>query len=113
MTQRKTEIIYLVMAFGVLCFPFSSWAQIPFGQQRYEYELSNVLPGASVFERVDHHWKGYASESRSQLLGYVFLTDDLVEIPGYSGETINTLVGMDSQGTITGIQIVAKQICTA
>ena len=103
---RENWTIWLVMAFGLLGQHQPLEAQISFGQQRYEYELSNVLPGASVFERVDHHWKGYASESRSQLLGYVFLTDDLVDIPGYSGETINTLVGMDSQGMITGIQIV-------
>ena len=40
------------------------------------------------------------------LLGFVLLTDDLVEIPAYSGQTINTLVGLDTAGTITGLRIV-------
>ncbi len=84
-------------------------AQLPFGEQQYEYELSDVLPGASSFEQVEdpeHYWRGYADEGQQQLVGFVFLTDDLVDIPGYSGETMNTLVGMDTEGTITGIKIV-------
>ena len=84
----------------------TAWAQIPFGEQRSEYELSDVLPGASVFDRVDTHWRGYATESRTNLVGHVFLTDDLVDTPGYSGKTMNTLVGRDPRGTITGIKLI-------
>ncbi|MCG6876416.1 MAG: NosR/NirI family protein [Betaproteobacteria bacterium] len=41
-----------------------------------------------------------------KLLGYVFLTNDVVRIPAYSGKPINTLVGFDLAGRITGIAIV-------
>jgi NosR/NirI family transcriptional regulator, nitrous oxide reductase regulator len=41
-----------------------------------------------------------------QLLGYVFLTKDVVQIPAYSGSPINTLVGFDLEGRITGLSIV-------
>jgi polyferredoxin len=40
------------------------------------------------------------------LLGYAFLTDDVVRIPAYSGKPINTLVGFDVGGHITGLAIV-------
>jgi NosR/NirI family nitrous oxide reductase transcriptional regulator len=44
-----------------------------------------------------------------ELLGYVFLSDDVVRIPAYSGKPISVLVGFDVAGTITGVRIVAHQ----
>src|SRR5512134_2355965 len=41
-----------------------------------------------------------------QLLGYVFRTDDVIRVPAYSGKPINTLVGFDLRGRITGLEIV-------
>ena len=38
-------------------------------------------------------------------MGYLFRTDDIFAIPAYSGKPISTLVGIDLQGTIRGIQI--------
>jgi hypothetical protein len=40
------------------------------------------------------------------LLGYAFLTGDMVNIPAYSGRPINVLVGIDLGGRITGARIV-------
>jgi len=83
-------------------------AGITFGEQKYEYEPADVLPGAVQFVREETYWVGYGpgDEDARALVGYVLLTDDLVEIPGYSGHTLNTLVGMDGGGKITGIKIV-------
>lgn len=39
------------------------------------------------------------------LLGYVFQTNDLVELPGFSGDKINLLIGLDTRGKIKGIRI--------
>jgi NosR/NirI family transcriptional regulator, nitrous oxide reductase regulator len=41
-----------------------------------------------------------------KLQGYLFLTNDVVKIPAYSGKPINTLVGFDLAGRITGVAIV-------
>lgn len=41
-----------------------------------------------------------------ELLGYAFLTNDVVRIPAYSGKPINTLVAFDVGGHITGLAIV-------
>ncbi|MCC6608152.1 MAG: 4Fe-4S binding protein [Burkholderiales bacterium] len=43
------------------------------------------------------------------LLGYVFLTNDVVRIPAYSGKPINTLIGFDVAGRITGVAIVQHE----
>ncbi|AMN47779.1 FMN-binding protein [Steroidobacter denitrificans] len=39
------------------------------------------------------------------LLGYVFLSTDMMDIPGYSGKPIVTLIGMDTAGIITGVKV--------
>ncbi len=43
--------------------------------------------------------------TQRQLLGYVFLSTDVVDIPGYSGKPIITLIGMNPKGIITGVRI--------
>ena len=45
----------------------------------------------------------------NRLLGYAFVTMDVVQIPAYSGKPINTLVGFDLNGRITGIEIVGHE----
>jgi len=42
---------------------------------------------------------------RKTLVGYVFLSTDIVDIPAYSGKPVVTLIGMDTQGLITGTRI--------
>lgn len=43
--------------------------------------------------------------SVGRLLGYVFQTMDVVQIPAYSGKPVNLLVGIDTEGRITGVRI--------
>ncbi|MHB1093897.1 4Fe-4S binding protein [Thiobacillus sp.] len=40
-----------------------------------------------------------------ELIGYVFLSTDIVDIPAYSGKPVVTLIGMDTQGIITGVRV--------
>jgi NosR/NirI family nitrous oxide reductase transcriptional regulator len=40
-----------------------------------------------------------------KLIGYVFLSTDIVDIPAYSGKPVVTLIGMDTKGIITGVRV--------
>ena len=42
-----------------------------------------------------------------QLLGYVFETNDLTNLPGFSGERVNLLIGMDAAGQIVKINVLS------
>ena len=70
---------------------------------------AEVLPGADSFSARQGrpaYVVGYRGEGdKRQLQGYVFLSTDIVDIPGYSGKPIITLIGMDRQGVITGVRI--------
>jgi NosR/NirI family nitrous oxide reductase transcriptional regulator len=68
-----------------------------------------VLPGAESFSHRTGrppYVEGYRAEGGAQkLVGYVFLSTDVVDIPAYSGKPMVTLIGMDSRGVITGVKI--------
>lgn len=48
-------------------------------------------------------YKTAAGEKK--LVGYAFLSTDIVDIPAYSGKPVVTLIGMDTTGHITGAKI--------
>lgn len=70
-----------------------------------------VVPQADSFsERMGNppYVEAYKSDAnRKQLIGYAFLSTDVVDIPGYSGKPIVTLIGMDTAGIITGAKILS------
>ena len=102
-----------LLAAAVLCIlaPAPAFAQqiaddFPFPQSLVE----EVLPGATSFEVRDGDPRvivGYAADAPSDeaLVGYAFLTSDVPpEELGYNGP-IEVLVGMDREGTLTGVRV--------
>jgi NosR/NirI family nitrous oxide reductase transcriptional regulator len=69
----------------------------------------DVIPGAdsfSVRKGKPSYVEAYKTEANEKKrVGYVFLSTDIVDIPGYSGKPIVTLIGMDTRGRITGAKI--------
>lgn len=70
---------------------------------------SEVLPAADSFsDRMGRpaYVEAYRTEGgNKELVGYVFLSTDIVDIPAYSGKPIITLIGMDTEGIIVGTRI--------
>lgn len=70
----------------------------------------DVMPQATRFsERKGRPsyveaWAAAAGKPE-RLVGYVFLSTDVVDIPAYSGKPIVTLIGMDTAGLITGVRV--------
>jgi NosR/NirI family nitrous oxide reductase transcriptional regulator len=69
----------------------------------------DVMPAAQSFSRrkgMPSYVEAYADDGgRQRLVGYVFLSTDVVDIPAYSGKPVVTLIGMDTHGIITGVRI--------
>lgn len=56
----------------------------------------------------DHDHKALGSDKKDherELIGYVFLSTDIVDIPAYSGKPVVTLIGMDVIGKIVGAKV--------
>ncbi|HXE40929.1 MAG TPA: 4Fe-4S binding protein [Azonexus sp.] len=68
-----------------------------------------VMPGADGFSvrkgRPSYVEAYRGSGPERQLIGYVFLSTDIVDIPAYSGKPVITLIGMYPQGIISGVRI--------
>ncbi|MBC7860486.1 MAG: 4Fe-4S binding protein [Burkholderiaceae bacterium] len=73
----------------------------------------DVMPAAQQFSErkgAPSYVEAYAVDAgknagKKQLVGYVFLSTDVVDIPAYSGKPIVTLIGMDTRGIITGVRV--------
>ncbi|MDC8759173.1 4Fe-4S binding protein [Janthinobacterium fluminis] len=69
----------------------------------------DVLPAAQQFSKrkgAPSYVDGYVVEGgKTRLVGYVFLSTDVVDIPAYSGKPVVTLIGMDTHGVISGVRV--------
>jgi NosR/NirI family nitrous oxide reductase transcriptional regulator len=66
----------------------------------------DVLPAAASFSKrigSPQYVQGLGSDGK--VVGYVFLSTDVVDIPAYSGKPVITLIGMNSKGIITGVRV--------
>lgn len=72
-------------------------------------QVRGFFPDADRFGALEGEPPAAAVYRGTELLGYAFLTADVVRIPAYSGQPINTLVAFDTAGRIVGIQIVDHQ----
>ncbi len=79
------------------------------GLEDYFDQVQILFPQA---ERLGLYTKNPPSAAvfgNNGLLGYVFLTNDILPIPAYSGKPINSLVGFDLKGRLRGVRIVEHQ----
>lgn len=69
----------------------------------------DVMPAAQQFSMrkgSPSYVDAYAVENgKTRLVGYVFLSTDVVDIPAYSGKPMVTLIGMDTRGIISGVRV--------
>ena len=67
-----------------------------------EFEPAELVPGADRFGPVEGAPSRAQALEGSSLRGYVFLNTDVAGAVGYSGKPIHLLIGLDTEGTITG-----------
>jgi len=98
--MRKT-LILLILIF-VFCFPVTGQGQYKMFEHRYEYKPEDVLQASEFIEKKGY-WEGYRD---NKLAGYVFLSKEWTEkLIGYSGKHMETLIGMDKDGILTGVKV--------
>ena len=87
----------------IMALPLPGYAQKAMFEHRYEYKPEDVLP-ATGFVQKKGYWEGYRD---GKLVGYAGLSKDwTIKMVGYAGKHLETLVGMDTNGTITGTKLI-------
>jgi NosR/NirI family nitrous oxide reductase transcriptional regulator len=72
-------------------------------------QVHSLFPSADRFGETEGTPPAAPVYQNDQLIGYAFLTTDMVNIPAYSGRPISILVGIDTGGHITGARIVKHE----
>jgi NosR/NirI family nitrous oxide reductase transcriptional regulator len=73
-----------------------------FFAQRYDYKPNDVLD-ATRFVKKGGYWEGY---NEDRLIGFVIMSDKWTKkLVGYSGKHMETLIGIDTKGIITGVKV--------
>ena len=70
------------------------------------HPCAEVLPGAQTFEPVEGKPYARGLSADGELVGWIVLSTDVVDIKGYSGKPMVTLVALDLEGRIAGGRVV-------
>ena len=67
---------------------------------------AEVMPGAATFRPVEgaSHWE--ALDADGEVVGWLALSTDLVDLKAYSGKPMVTVVGLREDGVISGARVV-------
>ncbi|MBK6631036.1 MAG: 4Fe-4S binding protein [Betaproteobacteria bacterium] len=69
-------------------------------------QARTIFPDAEAYGGFEGKPPSVAAYRGGRIIGYLFLTEDVLRIPAYSGKHINTMVGIDPEGRIVGLSIV-------
>ena len=64
-----------------------------------------AFPGADPLTEKNSELPYWTMTKSGKIIGYAFETNDIVRIPAYSGEPVNSLVLMDASGTFIGVKV--------
>ena len=109
LTPRKGHIFGLVAGIALLVNLMCATAQAQTLPQNLQDLGLTYFPDADRIADIDGPPPAAAVFRAQELLGYVFLSDDVIRIPAYSGKPLSVLVGFDVAGIIKGVRIVAHQ----
>jgi NosR/NirI family nitrous oxide reductase transcriptional regulator len=71
--------------------------------------VTELFPGADRFGAVAGEPPAAPVFRGDALLGYAFVSDDVVRTPGYSGRPIRLLIGLGLNGTLAGARVLGHQ----
>ncbi len=109
-TRIAILLIYLLLVFTGLVFQSSANAlQQPLNDQTTitEQDILTLFPKATVikpFMGSPPVWPVYQLQ---ELIGFAFESRNLTNFPGFSGDPLNLLIGIDTQGVFAGVKLIS------
>ncbi len=107
MVRRAVRpVLALTFLAGFLLVPDAPARAFDLGMFADKFALSDVMPGADRMGAEEGNPPSAAAYKGDKLVGYVFLNSAVVNAIGYSGKPIHIVIGMDTNGVITGAKMV-------
>ncbi|WP_039850124.1 NosR/NirI family protein [Grimontia indica] len=96
MRWRSALILWLLLMLLPFLSMASPWLEV-------SEEAASLFPSATRMKASEDALPVTEIYQLDQPIGYVFETDNLTNFPGFSGDTINLRVGLDTEGRIVGL----------
>lgn len=90
----------------ILATPSSAEGDEIFRDTAIENRILEIFPKATRLDEKLAHPPAWPVYQLNELLGYAFESNDLVDLPGFSGDRVNLLIGIDTAGVLEGVQII-------
>ncbi|CAM2069401.1 4Fe-4S binding protein [Sulfidibacter corallicola] len=99
---------FVLAAMWAVTLGFGTPADVPdpVGPMAFPDQCRAVLPAAATFEPITGTRYCRGLDASGEPVGWVILSTDVTDLKGYSGKPLETLVGLDPNGIITGARIV-------
>lgn len=104
--MRANGVITAVMGLLLCLSPIPASAQ---GPEKLDVLALSFFPEADRVGPLEGEPPAAPVFKEDSLVGYVFLTDQVLPLPAYSGKPISVLVGFDIGGVIRGVEIVRHE----
>ena len=108
MNRIKTFITTLLCLLTLLAAVNTSAIEISAAKPALPYIQAAFPETATISDKAPAGVDGPLIRTISQgdtVLGYAFETEDILDIPAYSGEPVNVLVAMDTEGNYLSVQV--------
>ena len=109
MALARDSVVWLLLALSALVAD-PGMARSASALETYLNQLgpAEIVPGAERFGAPEGQPPLAPAIKGEQIVGYAYLTSDVVDTAGYSGKPIHIVVGVDPQGTIVGAKLVEQ-----
>ena len=111
MTHRFLPLLLVLVAgswaLGFLVSPARAAKRVaPVALDCEAMACAEIMPAAARFRPVEGamHWEGLDEDG--DVVGWVAMSTDIIDIKAYSGKPLVTLVGLDPDGIITGARVI-------
>jgi NosR/NirI family nitrous oxide reductase transcriptional regulator len=110
--RRRLAVVFALLLVLSMPAPAAAVDRTTIDDPFSERALSKAFPGADSFSEPSGEYQTVEVyeevDGERQLVGYVFLTSNVVDVEGYGNEPIEYLVGLDTNGTIQGVELVEQ-----
>ncbi len=104
-TKRHIASVLLSVGIGLGMGPFSLAHANNISLFLDKISPNSLIPGAGTFRYMEEHPDIVAAWQGDKIVGYVVMNSDFVDSNGYSGKPIHILIGMDTNGILTGMKL--------
>jgi len=109
---RRLAVVFALLLVLSMAAPVAAVDRSTIDDPFSERSLSKVYPGADSFSEPSGRYRTVEAyqqvDGERQLVGYVYLTSNVVDVEGYGNEPIEFLVALDTNGTIRGVELVEQ-----